>query len=88
MKVKKSFVLKNIAGNNVVLPTGAETTKFSGMLQINETGAFLWDVLKKNVTEDDLVNAMLAEYNVSAEQAKADVAEFVKTLKSAGVIED
>ena len=58
------------------------------MMTLNETGVFLWNNLQKDVTIDDLVNAMLSEYNVSASQAKEDAEAFVETLRSAGVLEE
>ena len=88
MKIKNTFILRNVAGNNVVLPMGASSETFSGMMTLNETGVFLWNNLQKDVTIDDLVNAMLSEYNVSASQAKEDAEAFVETLRSAGVLEE
>ena len=66
MKIKDTFILRNVAGNHVVLPVGASSESFSGMMMLNETGVFLWDVLKKDVTMETLVNALLSEYNVDA----------------------
>ncbi|MBR5586877.1 MAG: PqqD family protein [Clostridia bacterium] len=88
MKVKNTFILRNIAGSNVVLPMGASSDAFSGMMSLNETGVFLWNTLKKDVTMDELVNALLSEYNVSAADAKEDAAAFVETLRSAGVLDE
>lgn len=88
MKIKDSFILRNVAGSNVVLPMGASSAKFSGMLRLNETGVFLWENLKNEITEEDLVNAMLAEYNVASDEAREDVQEFLKTLRDAGVLEE
>lgn len=88
MKIKNTFILRNVAGNNVVLPMGASSETFSGMMTLNETGVFLWNNLQKDVTIDDLVNAMLSEYNVSASLAKEDAEAFVETLRSAGVLEE
>ena len=88
MKIKETFILRNIAGNNIVLPVGASSETFSGMMTLNESGVFLWNSLKSDISMDDLINAMLSEYNVSAEDAKSDVEEFVKSLRSAGVLEE
>lgn len=88
MKIKETFILRNIAGNNIVLPVGASSETFSGMMTLNESGVFLWNSLKNDISMDDLINAMLSEYNVSAEDAKSDVEEFVKSLRSAGVLEE
>lgn len=88
MKIKDSFILRNIAGNNVVLPMGASSESFSGMMTLNETGVFLWNTLKKDITMDVLVNALLSEYNVSAAEAKEDAEAFVATLRGAGVLDE
>ena len=88
MKIKDSFILRNIAGNNVVLPMGASSESFSGMMTLNETGVFLWNTLKKDITMEVLVNALLSEYNVSAAEAKEDAEVFVETLRGAGVLDE
>ena len=88
MKIKDTFILRNVAGNNIVLPVGASSDAFSGMMTLNDSGVFLWNSLKKDTDMDELINAMLSEYNVSADQAKQDVEEFVKSLRSAGVLEE
>lgn len=88
MKIKDTFILRNIAGSNIVLPSGSSSESFSGMMTLNETGVFLWNTLQKDISMDDLINAMLSEYNVSADQAKEDAYEFVKSLRTAGVLEE
>lgn len=88
MKIKNTFILRKVAGNNVVLPMGASSESFSGMMMLNETGVFLWNILKNDVTMDDLINAMLSEYNVGAAEAKQDAEAFIDTLRSAGVLDE
>ena len=87
MKLKKNFVLRQVAGTWVVLPLGAETVNFSGMLQLNESGAMLWRVLEEGGSQDVLVEALLGEYDVPREQAEADVQEFLAKLDQAGCIQ-
>lgn len=87
MKLKKNFVLRQVAGAWVVLPLGAETVNFSGMLQLNESGAMLWRVLEEGGSQDALVEALLGEYDVTREQAEADVQEFLAKLNQAGCIQ-
>ena len=53
---------------------------FNGMITVNETGAFLWEKLSEEITEEALLAAMLDEYEVDEETAKADIAEFIKLL--------
>ena len=87
MKLKKNFVLRQVAGTWVVLSLGAETVNFSGMLQLNESGAMLWRVLEEGGSQDVLVEALLGEYDVTREQAEADVQEFLAKLDQAGCIQ-
>lgn len=87
MKVKDSFVLRKIAGSSVVVPIGSETADFNGMMTLNETGAMLFGMLSKDRSIEDLTNAMLSEYDVSAAEAEADVKVFVETLEKAGMLE-
>ena len=87
MKLKKNFVLRQVAGTWVVLPLGAETVNFSGMLQLNDSGAMLWRVLEAGGDQEALVNALLGEYDVTREQAEADVQEFLAKLTQTGCMQ-
>ena len=86
MKINENYVLRQISDTWVVLPLGEQTLDFNGMITLNETGSFLWERLEKGCEEEDLVEALLEEYEVTREQASADVAEFVEKLKKADII--
>ncbi|MBQ3549970.1 MAG: PqqD family protein [Clostridia bacterium] len=86
MKIAEGFVLKNIAGTNVVVPVGTNTVSFKAVITLNETGAFLWQQLENDITEADLLKAMLSEYAVDEATAKADIAEFIENLKKANLL--
>ena len=87
MKIKNNFVIKEISGSTVLIPVGSNTMDFNGMIKVNETGSFLFNLLKNNVTEVELVKSLISEYDVSENIAKQDVAKFLKKLEDAGVIE-
>lgn len=86
MKIAEGFVLKNIAGTNVVVPLGDNTVFFKAIITLNETGAFLWQQLETEKTPDDLLKAMLSEYAVDEATAKADILEFIDNLKKANLL--
>lgn len=88
MILKKDFALRQIADTWVVLPLAAETVNFAGMLNLNDSGAMLWKVLEQDCSKEALVRALLAEYEVSEEQASADAEEFLNKLIEAGCIEE
>lgn len=85
MKIKDGFLLRQVAGENVVLPTGGDLD-LNMMITLNDTGAFLWMQLKNDTDEAQLVSALLAEYDVDAETAKNCVAAFVKKLNDNGFL--
>lgn len=88
MKIKDTFLLKNVAGKTIVVPVGKATLDFNAIITLNETGAFLFAKLQeKDMTEAELISALLEEYDVSEEQAKNDIERFVKSITDAGVVE-
>lgn len=80
MKLKDGFILRTVAGETVVLPTGG-VTNFDMMITLNDTGRFLWELLAKGAERDELVEAILSEYEVAPETAEKSVDAFVARLK-------
>ena len=79
MKIKDGFLLRQVAGQTVVLPTGCDLD-LNMMITLNDTGAFLWEKLQNDCTEADLVAALLADYDVDEPTARECVESFVKKL--------
>ena len=86
MKIKGGFSLRKIAGMWVVLPLGARTLDFTGVLTLNETGRMLWELLAEGSNRPELAEALVSEYDIPIEQAQADVNEFLESLVSAGCL--
>lgn len=86
MKIVDGFVLKNIADTYVVVPLGTNTVSFRSIISLNESGAFLWAQLENEMTEEELLSAMLNEYDIDEETAKADIKDFIKKLNDAGLL--
>lgn len=89
MKIKSGFILRSIAGCKVVVSVGNRTLDFNGIINLNDTGAFLWERLEKGATEDELVSAVLENYDeVDEPMARESVREFVGTIREAGCLDD
>lgn len=86
MKIKDGFVLRNICDEFIVVAVGRQTLDFKGLIKLNESGAFLWEQLKTDRTEEELLAALLAEYAVDEATAKADIAAFLTSLKEADLL--
>ena len=87
MKIKNGFVLRVVGGESVVVPVGEMSKKFHGMINLNETGAFLWQFYTEEHTLDEGVNALLSEYEVEETLARADVEQFIQTITENGFAE-
>ena len=87
MKLKKGYIMKELAGRYVVLPVGGETEGFQGMIQMNVTGGFLWECLSEERTKQELIDLFLEKYDASREDAEADVNTFIENLSKAGILE-
>ncbi len=87
LKIKDCYVMRSVAGSNVVLPTGNAAVDFNGMMTLNEVGALLWEKLAVGAEEDELVAAILESYNVSEEIARKDTAAFIAQMREADILE-
>lgn len=86
MKIDKQYILRQIAGDYVIVPAGRTTLDFNGLITVNEQGAFLWQQLAQERSEDQLVDAMLEEYEIDRATVQKDVAEFIGILRQRGML--
>ena len=86
MKIKEGFVLREVAGSFIVVAVGEEVKTFNGIITLNETGAFLWKALENGAEEQDLVSALLSEYDVEESVAREHVKKFIARLTEAKLI--
>lgn len=86
MIIKKELIKRDIAGDTILVPVGKTVYDSNGLFVLNELGTFIWEILPQAQSEADIVDAVLESYEVSAEEAKADVAEFLDKLKKLEII--
>lgn len=87
MKLKDGFVLREVAGQTVVLPSG-EDLDLNMVITLNDTGKFLWQLCQTETNEKELVSALLQEYRVDEERACAAVSGFILKLKEHDFLAD
>lgn len=87
LKLKEGFVMRKVAGETVVLPTG-DKLKLNMMITLNGTAAFLWERLVEGADEETLVKALLDVYDVDEERARQSVTKFVEKLRKNEFLEE
>lgn len=85
MKLKPGFVLREIAGETVVLPTG-DDLDLNVMITLNQTGKFIWSRLENDTTIDQLVEDIMSAYETDADTAKIAVCTFIEQLNDYGFL--
>ena len=87
MKIKDGFVLRNVVDEYIVMPTGDNIAKFDGAVVLNEVSAFVFEQMKRPVSREDLLEAVLNEFEVDEATAKADLDALLEKLAEMGLIE-
>ena len=87
MKIKEGFVLREIAGEYVVIALGAASKIFNGMIKLNESGGLIWKKLTVGCEREELVTTLLETYDADRETVEADVDRILNLLKGANILE-
>lgn len=86
MRIDKEFILREIAGDYIIIPAGKTVLDFNGLITVNEVGVSLWNMLQNEVTFEELVQGILDEYDVEESVAREDIQEFLAALIEVGMI--
>ena len=87
MKIAKEFILRDIAGECVLVPTGATVQEYNGLIMLSDVARFIWENLEKVNDFNELVEAILEEYDIDKETAAKDAVEFLNQLGMNGLLE-
>ncbi|MBR2466308.1 MAG: PqqD family protein [Clostridia bacterium] len=88
MKIKSGFVIEEVGDGYLAVAVGDRADEFSGLVRMNATGAFLWKLIEeRDMSKDELLSAVLREYDVDEAIAKADIDRFEAQLREGGIIE-
>ncbi|MFQ7311595.1 MAG: PqqD family protein [Sellimonas sp.] len=87
MRIVKEFIMRTVAGETILVPTGAAAEEFNGMLTLTETAKVIWENLEKVDSLDEMVHVLTEQFEVDQETAKQDTAALVSELLRIGFIE-
>ncbi|KAA8825664.1 PqqD family protein [Bifidobacterium myosotis] len=88
MKVKHGFVMRDVAGQTVIIATGEVSRTFQGMIRVNDTGKVIWSGLNDGLTVDQIVDKVIAEFDVDRATATADVETFIGKMRDNGFLDE
>ena len=88
MKIKGTFVMRDIAGDIVIVPVGETALSYNGMITVTSTGAAIWQTLERDCDRETIIQTLLDRFDVDYDTAAADTDEFLMNLKSHGLLEE
>lgn len=81
MKLKKEFILREVAGETLVVPVGSMALKFNGIISLDPVGTLIWKALEQEKNRDEILAEILENFEVEKQVAEADMDEFLKQLE-------
>lgn len=87
MKIKEDFILRKVADSYVVVPVNNMSLDFNGIINLNETGAFLFELLQNGADREELISMLLDKYEVTEQKAEKDIDLFIEKVKGADILE-
>lgn len=86
-RARQDLILREIAGENILIPVGEIAMKLHGMISLTESGLLLWRELEDWRSEAELTARLLTEYEIDRETAAADTADFLHKMLELGILE-
>ena len=86
IKVQEDVVLREIAGECFLIPTGKTVLKYNGLVHVSPLEAELWELLRQEADEEALVRTMMTVYDVEESALREDIQEFLDKLSGSGIL--
>ena len=86
MRISDQYMLRQVADEYLVIPVGEAALKVKGLIGLSESGSLLYRRLQSGCTEEELVSALLAEYDIDAQTAQADTRAFLEQMRRMGIL--
>ena len=88
MKIQKQVIFRSVAGEGMLIPVGDTTGEYNGIFSLRGLGEQVWKMIEKGMEREEIIPALLAEYDADEATIRADVEDFLNRLKSCGIIEE
>lgn len=88
MKMVNGFEIVSVADDHMLVPVGDQMEQFNGTVVLNDVSAFLLEKMRNDVTEEELVNYVLEEFDVDRERAETDVKNVLKEMIEIGIVHE
>ncbi len=88
MKIKSGFMKRKIGDKYLVVTTGDLSREKSMFIELNDTSSYIWDLIERGVSAEDIPMRLCKRYSVSLAKSKEDTEKLITAMKEAGIFED
>ncbi len=87
LKLKYDFIINEVAGQLVAVAVNEGMSEFNGFIKMNDIGAEIFEILKEDVTIEQVIEKMLAKHpEATEEEARDTITDFISELKKNNLI--
>lgn len=87
-RIRDGYVLRQVVGEYVIVPTASDGLIVNGMLSPNDSAVFLWQIFSQPSTVDEAVEKGMEEYDVDEQTLRGSVCRFVTELLLLQILEE
>jgi len=86
MKRSEDFSLRNVGGQDILVPLGAKVLDMNALITLNATGRIVWELLAQDRSLEYLVTEVVKEFDIDEDMARGDVQAFLDELGRLGLL--
>lgn len=86
MKLKYNFAIQQVTDFWAAVPVGADARQYKGVMSLNETAKDMMELLREDISEEELVRKMLEIYEVEEPVLRPQVHQFLQQLREASLL--
>lgn len=86
MKKIQDFILREVADEYILIPTGSTTETFNGIIPLTESAAYIYEHIEEADSFETLINMITSEYDIDKQTASNDAYMFINHMLQNGMI--
>lgn len=87
MKINGEYILREVAGDTILVPVGETALQFNGILALEPVGTLIWKDLSAGKDRSAILCDILDQFEIDAQTAADDLDEFLEQLKSENLLQ-
>ena len=88
MKLRGEFVVRQVLDDIVAIPVGESALQLNGIILLNDVSQVIWQCLEQDTQPEEILRAVTDAFEVSPQEAEADIMEFLDKLRSAKLLQE